>query len=113
MTGSTRRTALGFTLVELLVVVGILAVLIAILVPALATARELARQTACRSNLKHIATANHLFAEDNQGRLVPHARFNRDLPNLNGTTGVNQEWCWADQFAGPPETAFTNGLLAP
>lgn len=57
-----RRSA--FTLIELLVVVAIIAILAAILFPVFAQAREKARQTTCLSNLKQIATATLLYAQD-------------------------------------------------
>jgi len=54
----------GFTLVELLVVIAVIAVLAAILLPVFAQAREKARQTTCLSNLKQIGTALFLYVQD-------------------------------------------------
>ncbi len=54
----------GFTLIELLVVIAIIAILAAILFPVFAQAREKARQTACTSNLKQIATGMLMYAQD-------------------------------------------------
>ena len=56
----------GFTLVELLVVVGIIAVLIAVLLPALQAARAQAKAVACLSNVRQIATAAIMYANDNR-----------------------------------------------
>jgi prepilin-type N-terminal cleavage/methylation domain-containing protein/prepilin-type processing-associated H-X9-DG protein len=66
-----RRTA--FTLVELLVVIGIIAVLIGILMPALNRARESARVVQCASNLRQVATAMLMYATSNKGKLLPSA----------------------------------------
>jgi prepilin-type N-terminal cleavage/methylation domain-containing protein len=59
----------GFTLVELLVVIGIIAVLIAILLPALNRAKEQANRVACMSNQKQILAAIYLYGQDWKGVL--------------------------------------------
>ena len=61
----------GFTLIELLVVIAIIAILAAILFPVFAKAREAARKTACLSNMKQLATAALMYAEDYDENLVP------------------------------------------
>ena len=101
---SHRRSA-GFTLVELLVVIGIIALLMSILMPALGKAREQARVAQCLSNLRQIGNAHLMFAQEHNGYMVK-AWFNSDpLYDVSKSpSGQKKEWNYRDEF--PAETTW-------
>ena len=86
--GLSRRSGgrRGFSIVELLVVVAILAVLLSILVPSLGRAKELARRAACASGLKAIGSAHHSYGTE----------WNRQLawapPTAHSGLGIWSVW---------------------
>lgn len=99
----TRRTAgrSGFTLVELLVVVSIIALLISILLPSLRGARESAKATQCGTNLHHVGQAMAIYTSESGGTfpvsyLYPKdAAGNYDLRNADPAKPYGYaHWSW-------------------
>jgi len=94
-----------FTLVELLVVIGIIAVLMAILLPALSAVKRVAQRVVCGSNLSGIGKAMLLYANDQEG----------DFPrgggsaSLWGNNGMINDWFAQDgtQYGTPPGRSAT------
>ncbi len=115
----TRR---GFSLLELVVVLGILAVLVALFFPAVQMVRSSALRMACASNLRQIGLAAALY-EESQG-VFPYARlcpapwrdgndlYCRTLPTPNTWTGPNEIW-WApfDNRPGADPTRALPGYV--
>jgi prepilin-type N-terminal cleavage/methylation domain-containing protein/prepilin-type processing-associated H-X9-DG protein len=63
----------GFTLVELLVVIGIIALLISILMPALSRAKTSARTTQCLSNIRQLTIAYQMYTNNNKGKFMGYS----------------------------------------
>jgi prepilin-type N-terminal cleavage/methylation domain-containing protein len=86
-------TERGFTLVELLVVIGIIALLIAILLPALAKARDNANRTACLSNMRQLGMAFVMYTNENKGYFPYNTSFARSGSRLAGSAaGYNANY---------------------
>jgi prepilin-type N-terminal cleavage/methylation domain-containing protein len=67
--GSDDGQRKGFTLIEILVVVGIIAILISILFPVLSNVRKSAQEVVCESNLRQFGMAIQMYANQNRGAL--------------------------------------------
>lgn len=76
----------GFTLVELLVVISIIALLVALLLPALQEAREVAKQIHCVSNIRQLGLAVHTYAQDHADYIPDDLRAPDDQFPLYGYT---------------------------
>lgn len=84
--GKWREFRFGFTLVELLVVVGIISILMAILIPALGKVRQQARRIIGIGNMRQVVTALSCYADDDRGRYPPSV----------ATLGIGNYWNWQE-----------------
>lgn len=112
-----RGAAAGFTLIEVLVVVAVMALLIAILLPSLERARQQARNTVCMSNLKQFAAAFMFYGQDH--RLQPPPNRLRAYPGapVYGTPPLYQDSDWwyyrhmVARYIPPDKLTGTNSAL--
>jgi len=104
----SRRVILrrGFTLTEVLIVLGLIIVLISLFLPVLTRARAAARQAACLSNLRQMGLAWTIYLNENKGRLPDYAWNIPATPDGNG---------WDDYWPGILQTYKVRGqaLLCP
>lgn len=97
----------GFTLIELMFVISIIAILAAILFPVFARAREAARRATCASNLSQIGLALNLYAQNYDGR---YPKKNNELgPLWQYTSCVDAFYCPSDSTERQRETAPSGG----
>src|SRR5438552_8192601 len=90
---NARHDASAFTLVELLVVIGIIAVLVAILLPTLNRARRAAHTAQCASNMRQIATGLLMYINANKG-VNPPAMISKGAAGDAYSDG----WFWAAEL---------------
>ena len=101
-----RRRRRGFSLIELLMVVGIILIILALLMPALAGGRDAARSVACRNNLKQIGLALHVY--QNLHEKFPIGYVARKNPDpLKSDPG----WGWQVRILPHMEQSSVYGLV--
>lgn len=98
---------LGFTVIELLVVISIIAILTAIMMPALRNVRSQAMGTVCKNNVRNAASALSIYCYDNRGRLIEYGSSKDSwIGTLDGYIGETD-----DQLLCPSaKAAGSNGI---
>lgn len=81
MSTSSKKRRVGFTLVEMLVVIAVIGILVSLIVPAVQAARESARRAACQNNMKQLGTAVYAYHD-----------FMRKFPPMNATLRQSHSW---------------------
>jgi prepilin-type processing-associated H-X9-DG protein/prepilin-type N-terminal cleavage/methylation domain-containing protein len=109
-----RRAGVGgFTLVELLVVVGILSTLLAIIVPPLAMAREIAAKGICKANIRLLQQGNEVYQREHGGFYAPAAPHMYPVPGSRDYSMVNMiRWFGSRESLTEP-FGMSGGPLSP
>jgi len=120
----------GFTLIELMIVIAIIALLMAILVPAIERVRKSAKDVACRSNMHQWAICWKMFVDDNKGLFLPSLEWIKPLrpyysrdpkvaicprapkPLKEGVSSQKGRKFHAFVTGPRPELGFPNGMVA-
>lgn len=106
----SSRQRRGFTLVELLVVIGIIALLISILLPSLNAARQQAASIKCLSNLRQMGVAAATYTAQNKGYLLPADIIDDKYPFNTSYQDVAETWATilvAEGILSYPQTTST------
>ena len=105
---NNARQVNGFTLVELLVVIGIIALLISILLPALSRAKENANRVACASNLRQLGIAFMMYTNENKGWFPFHSAIGEF--DKFGNPWNAEDWIWWHAVQKPADSAICTYL---
>lgn len=98
---SDGRQIRAFTLIELLVVISVIAILVGLLLPALSSARRAAQLVKCTANVRQLATANYVYANDYNGA-IPMGISNQFRPDMGAAPPTFiQRARWDRDFIAP------------
>ncbi len=86
---SETRKNRGFTLIELLTVIAVIVILISVLLPALGKAKEMTRQLVCKTHLRQIALAWHMYLNDNDGKFYQGINADIYYGGWEGVSGID------------------------
>jgi prepilin-type N-terminal cleavage/methylation domain-containing protein/prepilin-type processing-associated H-X9-DG protein len=100
----------GFSLVELLVTIAVIAILAALLLPALGLAKEKARRTACLNNQKQLTLAWQMYADDDKDALPPNGWAYR---SAGAVESPSNSWVTGNASLDTDAGTITSGTLFP
>ena len=106
-----RPHRLGFTLVELLVVIGIIALLIGILLPSLNRAREASKRVKCLANMRSVGQQLMMYVNENRGSYPTSYWRNGSALQDFGLPEVRTNWDWLNTGAKGPGVNFLGSLV--
>lgn len=109
---SAARPSAGFTLVELLVVIAVIALLAGLLLPSLGRAKQAGLASACSNNLRQIQLASLLYAHDHRDALPPN-NFTFVVGDTNNPALTNLSWAPGDVTRDTTPSNLMSGVLYP